>query len=116
MSKEIIKLTEKEIESLKEVQTPLHFQNDFDLIYESQIPNIGIIFLEGEIKLLKKKKVLDSLPIGSMVGLYHLINNTPLPMGVKIYKNSSILMLEKSTVLEALAVKSGPLYQIISGL
>lgn len=116
MSKEIIKLSEKEITTLKELQSPLFFQNDYDFIYESQIPNVGLVFLQGEVKLLKKKKVLDSLPIGSMIGLYHLIHNTPLPMGVKICKNSSVLMLEKSAILEALSLKSGALYQIISSL
>lgn len=116
MSKEIIKLSEEEITTLKELQPPLFFQNDFDLVYESQVPNVGLVFLQGEVKLLKKKKVLDSLPIGSMVGLYHLIHNTPLPMGIKICKNSSVLMLEKSAILEALSAKSGALYQIISSL
>lgn len=116
MSKEIVKLSEAVIETLKGLQQPLFFQNDFDLVYESQVPSVGIVFLQGEVKLLKKRKVLDSLPTGSMIGIHNLINNTPFPMGVKICKNSSVLMLEKSTLLEALNQKSGILYQIISSL
>lgn len=114
MSKEIVKLTEEEIETLKQLQSPLFFKNDFDLVYESQIPSVGIICLEGEIKLLKKRKVLESLPLGAMIGIQHLLSNTPLPVGVKICKNSRVLMLEKSVILEAMTQRSGALYQIIS--
>lgn len=116
MKKDIITLTTDEIKTLKEIQEPIVFRNDFDLIYESQVPNVGVVFLEGEIKLLKKKKVLDTLPRGSIIGLYHLIHNFPLPVGVKIYKDTSVLMIEKSLIIQALAQKSGTLYQIISSL
>lgn len=114
MTKEITTLTSEEISLLKKNHRPLFFNNDFDLIYESQIPNMGIILLEGELKLVKKKKILDSLPQGAMVGIRNIINNLPLPVGVKIYKNSSILMIEKSEIMEALANKTGLLYQIIT--
>jgi len=116
MSKEIITLSEEEVRTLTDLKSPLLFKNDFDLIYESQVPNVGILFLEGELKILRKRKILSTPPLGSLIGLYHLMHNTPLPMGVKVCKNTSVIMIEKSTILEALAQKSGTLYQIISNL
>ena len=116
MTKEITTLTEEEIAILKRDRSPLYFQNDFDLIYESQIPNMGIILLEGELKFIKKKKILSSLPQGALIGIRNIINNIPFPMGLKIYKDSSILMIEKSEIMEALANKSGNLYHIISSI
>ena len=116
MTKEITTLTEEEISILKKDRSPLYFKNDFDLIYESQIPNMGIILLHGELKFVKKKKILSSIPQGAIIGIRNIINNIPFPMGLKIYKDSSILMIEKSEIVEALTRKSGSLYQIISSI
>lgn len=114
MNKDIIALTPEEISNFQKAHSPLTFKNECDLIYESHIPHAGIILIQGELKLIKRKKVLRTLPFGSVIGLHHLINNTPLSMGVKISKNSSVILINKSHILESLSSKSGIIYELIT--
>lgn len=113
MKKLIKRLTKKEIDFLKEKFQSLKFNNDFQLVYESQVPNTGIVLIEGTMALLKKKKVQETLLPGSMVGVKELIHNEPLPLGCKIMGNSELIMLQKSEILEAINDKDNELYAII---
>ncbi len=113
MKKLIKRLTSKEIEFLKDRYESLRFNNEFDLIYESQIPNTGVVLIEGSMTLLKRKKVKETVPAGSMIGVQELVNNEPLPMGCKVMENSELIILQKSEILEALDDKENELYAII---
>jgi CRP-like cAMP-binding protein len=113
MYNRIIKLTTKEIRSLKKQFQSFHFNNDFDLVYEAHVPNTGIILLDGELKLLKKKKVSSTVKPGSLLGVYEMMNNEPVKNGCKVIGNSELIMLQKSDILEAMEDKESDLYAII---
>jgi hypothetical protein len=113
MKKKIKKLSHDEIQILRERYRALKFNNSFDLVYETQVPNTGIVLLEGQIALLKKKKVQTTIEPGSLLGINNIINNEPSLVGCKVLGNSELIMLNKSEILEALNDKDPELYAII---
>ena len=113
MYKKIIKLSSKEIKSLKRKFSSLKFKATFDLIYETQIPNSGILLLDGELKLLKRKKVSSTISPGHIIGIYEMMNNEPAKNGCIVMENSELIMLHKTDIMEALSDKNSDLYGII---
>jgi CRP-like cAMP-binding protein len=113
MKNRIRKLTAKEIEILRDRYSSLKFNNDTDLVYESQIPNTGIVLLEGQIALMKRKKVHATVEPGCVIGIHNLIYNEPSQLACKVMSNSELIMLNKSEILEALSDKESELYAII---
>lgn len=113
MKKRIRKLTEKEINTLRDRYESLKFNNDVELVYETQVPNTGIVLIEGQIALLKRKKVQSTLGPGSLIGVRNLVNNEPTQVSAKVMGNSELIMLNKSEILEALNDKDSDLYAII---
>lgn len=113
MNKEIVRLNPKEIALLKENFESLKFQNDFDIVYEAQVPTAGLILLEGEINLLKKKKVCGSVLPMTLVGMQQLMTNIPMKVGMRILSNSELLVLHKSEIMKALEDKKSKIYGII---
>jgi len=113
MKNRIKKLTSEEIEILKHHFQSLKFNNDFDLVYETQVPNTGIVLLDGELELIKKKKIKSTVRPGNMLGIYKLLKNEPSELGCKVKGNSELLIIQKSDLMEALSDKNSELYAII---
>lgn len=106
-------LTEAEIRQLQRKYTSLIFQTDFDFTYEHQVPNTGIILLNGKLNLLKRKKVVQTLGPGTILGVKHLLNNVPLPNGCKVIAPSEVIILTKTDIIEALKKKDHQLQAIL---
>ena len=113
MKEKIITLSDQKLEMLKKHFQILTFNSDFDLIYESQIPNTGIILLSGEIYLTKNNKMKSLLEPGSVVGFYNLLNNEPVEFGYRVKGNSDIILIQKLEMIEALTKKTSPLHTIV---
>jgi CRP-like cAMP-binding protein len=114
MNNTIIKLTKHEIKILKKKFQSLKFNNDFNLVYESQVPNTGFVLLNGELEIFKKKKVFSTVKPGNMLGVYELLNNAPVDHGCKVMGNSELIMIQKSDILAALDDKNSELYDILT--
>jgi CRP-like cAMP-binding protein len=113
MKKNIKRLSSRELMTLKSKFLPLKFHSDFDLVYESHIPNTGFVLLNGEINLMKKKKTKEVIGPGNMLGVYELLNDHPADLGCKVKRNSELLLIQKSDLMEALADTESDLYAII---
>jgi CRP-like cAMP-binding protein len=113
MQNKIKNLTKQEIKLLKKHFQILKFNTSFDLVYESQIPNTGIVLLNGELALFKKKKVKFTVRPGSMLGVHMLLNNQTSELGCRIKENSEIIIIHKSDIIEALANKDSELYELL---
>lgn len=92
-------LTSLEIEILKKDFEVLTFPNDFDLVYENQIPNAGIALIEGSIDLIKNTKVHMTIQEGNLFGVFELISAEPVRYGYRIKAKSKIILLGKSDIL-----------------
>lgn len=113
MKKKTKELSVNEISVLKEMFEPETFASDFDLVYESQVPNTGLVLLSGKISMLKRKKVMGTILPGTLLGVHHLISNVPSKVGIRILGNSEVIMIHKSAILEALDDKNSELFKII---
>jgi len=113
MNNSIKKLTPLQIKALKKKFQILKFNNDFNLVYESQVPNTGIVLLQGKLALIKKKKIQATIQPGSMLGVHELLNNEPVNQGCKVMGNSELIMIQKSDLIEALDDKNSDLYDIL---
>jgi hypothetical protein len=109
-------LTPDELEILKHRYTPVIFEQDFDLVYEEQIPNTGLVLLKGELELIRRRKVKESLGPGAMLGLAQLIHNRPVILGCRIKANSEVIILQKSDVLEGMRSPGAELHNILAEL
>lgn len=115
MIKHLKKLTHDEIKVLKGKFESVVFPNDFDLVYEAQVPNTGIVLLNGDVALYKRKKLKSLIMPGSMLGVYELLNNCPTQLNCKVLRNSELILIRKSDLLDALSDKTSELYDIIKG-
>ncbi len=111
----IIKLTLQQIRLLKKQFQPLIFNNDFNLVYESHVPNTGIVLINGELALLQKKKIFTTIKPGNMLGVRELINNKPVETGCMVMGKSELILIQKTDLLDALADNKSELYAILKG-
>jgi signal-transduction protein with cAMP-binding, CBS, and nucleotidyltransferase domain len=116
MKKKINKLSEKQIKTLKETHEVLSINNDCDLVYEKQIPNAGIALIDGEIELTKKSKILERVSAGNLLGIHYVIHQEPFKFGCKVKKDSKIILIGRSEVLECIKNKESKLFGLIKDL
>ena len=114
MNKNMRVLSDNEISILQQHFQPLTFENAFQLVYEKQIPNTGVVLIAGEMELIKQKKVHEKIRPGFLLGVHHLVNNEPVKFGCKVKENSVVIMIQKSDIMEALNNRKSALHDIIS--
>lgn len=113
MENKIIKLTGPQIDYLKENFETLSFGKEFYFAYASQTPNFVGVLLEGEIRVFKKKKVLEIIKPDSLIGLEYLIKGKKIRFDLQVSPNSVLVLLSKTEVMKALKGKKCMLYQLI---
>lgn len=113
MKKKINKLDKKHLKLLKEKYDVLNIPNDCDIVYEKQIPNTGIALIDGEIELMKRSKPLEKVGAGSILGIHHVLHGEPVKMGCKVKKDSKIVLLGRSELLESLEDTESHLHAIV---
>lgn len=113
MKKPIQMIETADLDILKSHFETITFSSEFDLVYEKQIPNIGIILVDGGIDLLNKRNHIELKSPGSILGLQNLLNNIPLKFKCRVKKNSQLILLPKSEIMRILDEKTSDLYKII---
>ncbi|MFZ4713191.1 MAG: hypothetical protein ACOYL6_05755 [Bacteriovoracaceae bacterium] len=116
MKKKIKCLNPEEIQVINEHFEEMTFPNDFDFVYESQVPNSAILLMDGELRLCKKNKVVEVIKPGVLIGVYQLLNNIPVKLSWKLGKKSKAILLNKSVIMNALKNKNSPLFNILNTL
>lgn len=116
MQKKISELTNDQIQKLKEDFEVLEFSHDFNVVYENQIPNTGVILIEGEIELTKRSKVMRKIFPLCLLGIHYLINNEQVPLGCKVKKDSKVILIGKSEILEILGNSKSKYFSLFKHL
>lgn len=106
MMEKVIPLSSADIDILKKDFEILTFLNDFDLVYENQVPCAGIALIEGQIELTKDSKVELIICSGHLLGVGQLLNGTPVRYGCRLKAKSKIILLGKSDILNYQSKKS----------
>ncbi len=96
------KLTEEQVSNLKKEFEVLQFEEDTMLFYENQIPQTGLVLIEGEIEVLKKSKVQKIIYPFTIIGINQIINNIPSLLGHRVRTKSRIMVLAKSEIKKLL--------------
>ena len=113
MKKMVSPLNEQQIEELKKSHEVLSISDDFEIVYEKQIPNTGIALLHGEIELTKRSKFFEKINSGSLFGIYQLIHQEPIKVGCKVKKDSKIILIGRSEILDYLKDSKSKLFHLI---
>src|SRR3989344_2315559 len=91
-----------EIDLLKSHFEELCFPFACDFSYERQVPLIGLLLLSGEICFFKNKKLIATVQPGFLLGVHHLINFIPNRFRWHVKKNSNLLVMPKSEIINVL--------------
>ncbi len=110
------KLNDYELKQINEEFEPVTFNNEFDFVYEEQVPNTAILLTDGELTLYKKNKLLEVIDPGHLLGAYQLLHNEPVKFTCKVGRKSKVILLDKSTLLAATDNPSSPLSTIVNDL
>lgn len=109
------KLSTKDLDILKACFESVTFENSFVLVYEKQVPNTGVVLLDGELQLFRnKQQVTERIEPGYIVGLQQMINNETVKYGCKVKENSKLIILRKAEIKEALENKNSDLHRIFT--
>lgn len=111
MSATLRKLKSSEVNLLKSMFRPLKFSRTFNLVYEDQIPHTGILFLNGEANLTRKNKIIENIDHGVIWGIEQLLHNVPSKFGLQIIRDSEVILIPKSALLEAIKDENSFFYQ-----
>lgn len=113
MKTKVKKLSAAVIETLRGIYEPIKFNNAFTLVYEKQIPNTGVLLLNGEAQFTKKNKAIEKIEPGTLLGVHQLVNNEPVRFGCKILEDSEVIILQKTDIEEALKNKKSILNKVL---
>ncbi len=116
MKNEIQKIDTTILETLKDHFETVTFNNEFDLVYEKQIPNTGIILISGELNLLKRKKIIELKIPGISLGIKNILDNIPFRFNCRVKKDTELILISKSELIRILNEKNSPLYSVCTQL
>lgn len=113
MKEKIILLGPEDLTKLSSSFEILTFKNDFDLVYEHQIPSAGIALLEGNIELIQNSLVAQIIKPGHLLGVNQLLSGKAVDYGCRVKANSKIILLGKSEVLAYVKDKKSQLFPLL---
>jgi len=116
MKNQIQKLDQTKLELLKDHFETVKFHSEFDLVYEKQIPNTGIILISGELNLLKKKTILELKLPGISLGIKNILDNIPFRFNCRVKEGTELILIPKSELFRILNEKNSPLYSVCTQL
>jgi signal-transduction protein with cAMP-binding, CBS, and nucleotidyltransferase domain len=105
-----------EIDVLKKDFEILTFSNDFDIVYEDQVPCAGIAIIEGEVEFIKNSKVEKNLKEKNLIGVYHLMNEYPATHGCRIKAKSKIILFGKTDILQLMLTNKSKNHPLLKGI
>lgn len=109
-------LNPQDVEALKAEYEVLTFPNDFDLVYENQIPTAGIALIQGQIELIKRSRIHQLINSCCLLGVEHILQHRPTRLGLRIKSNSQIILLGKSEIMSLLKNQNSKVFNLIKGL
>ncbi len=96
----IINLSEDIIRRVEAIAQSHFYTTPSELYYEDHTPLVAYLIKSGRGKLFKKRRKEIPLGPGNLVGLIELMNSEPSTYGAQIEAHSTLLFLDRSTILE----------------
>jgi signal-transduction protein with cAMP-binding, CBS, and nucleotidyltransferase domain len=111
MKNVIYPLTPLQLSELLERYESHFISSDFYIVYEKQIPFSAIALIQGEIELTKKTRSIQKVSAGNLLGIQHMMDNEPLKHGIKVKKESQIILVPKADVLREMKDHKSELFR-----
>ncbi len=99
--------TELDIDIINYLQgfcSEIVYERDEVIIYEGHVPRVGFVLLEGKLEIIMSKTKKNVLP-NNAIGVKELASKEPFKYTVKIYPNTKVLPLDRSTLISLSKVK-----------
>lgn len=116
MKKQIQTIEQVDLEVLKEHFETITFNSEFDLVYEKQIPNTGIVLVDGELNLLMNKKHTELKLPGVILGIKNMMENVPFKFKCRVKEQTKLILIPKSEIMKILKEKNSQLYKILKNV
>lgn len=116
MKKHIQTIEQVDLEILKKHFETITFNSEFDLVYEKQVPNTGIVLVDGGLDLVAHKKHTELNVPGIILGIKNILENIPLKFKCRVKEQTQLILLPKSEIMKILKHKNTELYKIIKDI
>ena len=104
----------KELKDLRKYFSVQKMNSEAVLIYESQIPNMGILLINGEINLKKKNRANVKVRPGTILGVANLYYNQPSNYACEVKKNSEVILISKSDLIQSITNRKSLLHSFFA--
>lgn len=101
---------------IKSFETPHQVSVLTPLFYEDHVPTAAIFLLQGEIKMIRKRRQVKVIQAGNLIGLTELIERSPHQSQASALPYSSYLTLDRTTVMEIIGHTNHPLYSLFMSI
>lgn len=91
-------IDQKVLDFLQGYCSEIVYERDEIIIYEGHVPRVGFVLLEGKLEIIMSKSKKEVTP-NNAIGVRELAKNQPYKYTVKIYPNTKVLPLDRSTLL-----------------
>ena len=98
----ITNVSEQMIKKISEISTMKQYRSNADIIYKGHVPHCGFLLVEGRITLKIGRDKSMEIFNGSLIGIKEMMCSEPFKFDVNIDSNSSVFILDKSTIGEML--------------
>ena len=96
----IIEIENNTINQLENRCEKITYSATADLFYEGQIPVVAYLIISGNIHLMKKKKIKQTLGPGALIGARELMMNIAAEQTAVIMPQTKVCFLSKSDIKE----------------
>lgn len=107
----ILNETEKKI--LENSFEPLTILTECNLIHEGQIPNFGIVLLEGKAYLTRKQNIVIQLEPGSIFGVTELLSLQQISYSYQIGVAAKIILINRSELNKIIEKKNSRILNLL---
>lgn len=106
-------LTKEDISFLISWGQAVLIPNDFDFVYEKQIPCLAVALIDGRIETIKRSKVVETIPPSTLFGIHQIMNNEKVKRSFRIKAGSTIVLISKSEIMDAIKSPKSKLMQLV---
>ena len=96
----ITNITEDILDKLECRCEKITYTASADLFYEGQVPVVAYLILSGNVHLMKKKKVIETLGSGTLIGAKELLHGSNVDYTAVIMPQTRVCFLSRSDIAE----------------
>lgn len=96
----LFKVPAEVAEYIRENFEPLTYETDTPVFYDGHTPHIAIFLDEGEVEIIRKKKIQKKIIKSTLLGCQNVLNKEPIDCEVRVKSRSVVYPIERSMLLK----------------